>query len=145
MKQLMALFLGLLLTSTATAQDNKEPEAKHKETLRQARAARDRGLTYLSQNQAKDGSWGKQYTVAVTSFACLAYLAATEEPFDGDHAKPLTRGARLPPGQPEGRRLSPPGSYVDSRPRFRHAGTVGGLWPLVGLQDQAGPRHAQGP
>ncbi len=92
MKQFAALVLGLLLTGTAAAQDNKEAEAKHKETLMQARAARDRGLAYLSQIQAKDGSWGKQYTVAVTSFACLAYLAATDEPFDGDHAKPLIRG-----------------------------------------------------
>jgi hypothetical protein len=62
------------------------------EAARAARAARDKGLEYLTKHQAKDGSWGKQYTIAVTSFACLSYLAAADEPFTGDSGKALVKG-----------------------------------------------------
>ena len=55
-------------------------------------AARDRGLAWLAKNQAADGSWGKQYTIAVTSFSCLAQVAAADEPFDGDQGRSLIRG-----------------------------------------------------
>jgi len=57
-----------------------------------ARSPRDGALAWLTENQAKDGSWGKTYTVAITSFACLSYLAASDEPFEGPSAKALTRG-----------------------------------------------------
>jgi len=55
-------------------------------------AARAKGLAWLTRNQAANGSWGKQYTVAVTSFACLAYLAGANEPFEGENGKALVRG-----------------------------------------------------
>src|SRR5262249_2129289 len=55
-------------------------------------ATRDKGLDWLTEHQAKDGSWGKQYTIAVTSFACLSYLSAAAEPFGGDRSKALTKG-----------------------------------------------------
>ncbi|MFB3891056.1 MAG: prenyltransferase/squalene oxidase repeat-containing protein [Phycisphaerae bacterium] len=58
-------------------------------------AARDAGLAWLTKNQAKDGSWGNQYTIAVTSFACLSYLASADEPFSekaGESGKALVRG-----------------------------------------------------
>jgi len=55
-------------------------------------AAMENGLAWLTKNQAKNGSWGKMYTVAVTSFACLGYLAADDEPFKGDNGKALTAG-----------------------------------------------------
>jgi hypothetical protein len=54
--------------------------------------ARDRGLAWLAKTQAPDGSWGKQYTIAITSFASLAQLAAAEEPFEGDAGRSLIRG-----------------------------------------------------
>ena len=57
-------------------------------------AARDKGLAWLTKNQAANGSWGKQYTVAVTSFASLAYLAASDEPFAGDNGKALVSGLK---------------------------------------------------
>ena len=57
-------------------------------------AARDKGLTWLTKNQGKNGSWGAQYTVAVTSFASLAYLAASDEPFAGENGKALTAGLK---------------------------------------------------
>jgi prenyltransferase beta subunit len=55
-------------------------------------AAREKGLDWLTKNQAADGSWGKDHSIAVTSFACLAYLSATEEPFIDARGKALTKG-----------------------------------------------------
>jgi len=56
--------------------------------------ARDSGLAWLAKNQAADGSWGKQYTLAVTSFAALAQLAAHDEPFEGESGRSLVRGLK---------------------------------------------------
>ena len=58
-------------------------------------AARDRGLSWLAENQRADGAWGKTYPTAVTSFACLAYLASAREPFAGPHASSLVKGIRF--------------------------------------------------
>src|SRR5438045_8500227 len=91
MKQLAALILGLLLAGRAASQD-KAPPARADEDAKVVRAARDKGLAWLTKNQAKDGSWGKQYTIAVTSFACLSYLSAADEPFVGDQGKALLKG-----------------------------------------------------
>src|SRR5216683_2414936 len=88
MKRLTALILGLLLAGWAAAQDKAKPEEDAKALL----ATRDKGLEWLTKNQAKDGSWGKQYSLAVTSFACLSYLSASDEPFTGDHGKALVKG-----------------------------------------------------
>ena len=79
----LAAFLGA--SWPVGSQDKKAPEQAGK-TLAEARA---KGLQWLTKNQNKDGSWGKQHTIAVTSWACLDYLAASDEPFDGDHAKAL--------------------------------------------------------
>ncbi|KKM24456.1 hypothetical protein LCGC14_1604900 [marine sediment metagenome] len=54
--------------------------------------ARDKGLAWLAKNQSPDGSWGKTYTVAITSFACLSYLSESQEAFAGPHAKALVKG-----------------------------------------------------
>ena len=51
---------------------------------------------WLAKNQAADGSWGKRYTLAVTSFACLAQLAAADEPFEGDSVPPGRGGIEVP-------------------------------------------------
>ena len=55
-------------------------------------AARDNALAWLTKNQAADGSWGKTYKVAITSFACLSYLGSSDEPFQADGGKALVRG-----------------------------------------------------
>jgi hypothetical protein len=55
-------------------------------------ASRASGLAWLTKNQSADGSWGKTHTLAVTSFACLAYLSADDEPYAGPHARALHRG-----------------------------------------------------
>ena len=74
----------LLASGPARAQDAEHVKALHK--------ARDKGLEWLSKNQAKDGSWGKTHALAVTSFACLAYLSGDAEPFDGANSKALHKG-----------------------------------------------------
>jgi hypothetical protein len=58
-------------------------------------AAREKGLDWLTKNQAADGSWGKGYSVAVTSFACLAYLSASDEPYAGERGRALVKGLRF--------------------------------------------------
>jgi len=75
--------LALSLPATR-AGDDDGPDAR--------RAAIDKGLAWLVAHQAEDGSWGKTYTVAVTSYGCLALLAAQDEPFEGDRAAALERG-----------------------------------------------------
>jgi hypothetical protein len=89
---LLAVGLG---AAQARAQDKGKPEDLHKALT----AAREKGLDWLTRNQAKDGSWGKTYTIAVTSFACLAYLSAGDEPFQGERGKALLRGVQFLLGQ----------------------------------------------
>ncbi len=67
-------------------------EAKPADLAKQLAAARAKGFDWLAKNQAKDGSWGKTHTIAVTSFACLAYLSAHDEPFIDAHGKTLLKG-----------------------------------------------------
>ena len=82
-----ALSLTILCT-VVRADERKNSQLDDKQRL----AVRDQGLEWLPANQSADGSWGKQYSVAVTSFACLSYLAASEEPFEGERGKPLLKG-----------------------------------------------------
>jgi prenyltransferase beta subunit len=79
--------VGMLLITRASGQPAKTDD--HAKALKAARA---KGLEWLTKNQAQNGSWGKSYTIAVTSFACLSYLGAADEPFDGEHGKALTKG-----------------------------------------------------
>jgi hypothetical protein len=90
MRAIAASAVGLfVLAGVAGGQEAKKEPAGNAKALA---AAREKGLDWLAKNQAKDGSWGKTYTVAVTSFACLSYLSASDEPNAGEHAKVLTRG-----------------------------------------------------
>jgi hypothetical protein len=66
-------------------------------------AAREKGLDWLTGHQAADGSWGKTHSLAVTSFACLAYLSASDDPYTGDRGKAILKGLRfLLAGQKDG-------------------------------------------
>jgi prenyltransferase beta subunit len=86
MKRSIALALLTLVGFTGIADAQKEKKENP------SRTARDKGLAWLTKNQAADGSWGKTHTIAVTGFACLSYLAAADEPYTGDHAKALVKG-----------------------------------------------------
>jgi len=88
------LLLGWLVLpgqAPAAPRVKDKPEPLPKEVA----AARARGLDWLTRNQADDGSWGKTHTIAVTSFACLAYLSAADEPYTGDRGKALVKGLRF--------------------------------------------------
>lgn len=86
---LAVLFSGLLGTFTPAFAQDKAPAGPDAKDLAKARA---KGLDWLTKNQSKNGSWGGTYSIAVTSWACLDYLAHSDEPFDGDHAKALHKG-----------------------------------------------------
>ena len=63
-----------------------------KDTAKALASAREKGLDWLTKNQAANGSWGKTHSIAVTSFACLSYLSAAEEPFVDERGKALVKG-----------------------------------------------------
>jgi prenyltransferase beta subunit len=79
----------VLVASVSAAPPAKEPANKA------VRAAGEKGLDWLTKNQAVNGSWGKTYTIAVTSFACLSYLSAAEEPYIDERGKALIKGLRF--------------------------------------------------
>lgn len=55
-------------------------------------AAIEKALDCLTKAQSKKGSWGTQYTVAVTSIVSLAFLAHDEDPFESKYADTLLKG-----------------------------------------------------
>jgi hypothetical protein len=62
-------------------------------------AARAAALAWLGKHANADGSWGRGYSVAVTSLAVLAHVAADDEPFAGERGKPLVRAVEWLLGQ----------------------------------------------
>jgi hypothetical protein len=97
-KHLTVLGLGcLLFCGPVIAHSADGPAVKDRppEQRKAVVAARDKGLDWLTQHQAVDGSWGQTYTIAVTSFACLAYLSAADEPYSGERGKALVKGLQL--------------------------------------------------
>jgi hypothetical protein len=76
-------------------QDKKPDEIKPQDLAKKVAAAREKGLDWLTKNQAKDGYWTKPYTIGVTAMACLAYLSAADEPFTGERGKALVKGLQF--------------------------------------------------
>ena len=74
------------------AQEKKPVEKKRTELAKEVAAAREKGLDWLTTNQNADGSWGKSYTIGITSMGCLAFLSAADEPFTGARGKALVKG-----------------------------------------------------
>jgi hypothetical protein len=90
------LSIGLLLgISFASEPIARGQEKKPEDLVKEVAAAREKGLDWLTKNQADDGSWGKSYTVGITSLGCLAYLSAADEPFTGDRGKALLKGLQF--------------------------------------------------
>src|SRR5215471_16220981 len=105
----IGLALGIWFAPEPAARgQGKKPDAKRPEDLARAvAAAREKGLDWLTKNQAADGSWGKSYTLGITSMACLAYLSATDEPFTDARGKALVKGLQfLLENQKEGKFLT---------------------------------------
>lgn len=82
---------AVLVTTAITVRADK-PAAPATQVPKEVQAAREKGLDWLTKNQAKDGSWGTTWSVAVTSFACLSYLSASDEPYAGERGKALVKG-----------------------------------------------------
>src|SRR5262245_42159839 len=76
-------------------QDKKPADKKPEDLAKAVAAAREKGLDWLTKNQAADGSWTKPYTVGVTAMGCLAYLSAADEPFQGERGKALVKGLQF--------------------------------------------------
>jgi hypothetical protein len=94
----ISLVLGVWLASepVAPGQEKRPDGLKKPENLaKEVAAAREKGLDWLTKNQAADGSWGKSYTIGITSMACLAYLSAADEPFTGERGRALAKGLRF--------------------------------------------------
>src|SRR5262249_6519929 len=85
---LVGALIMLAALPRAAAQRAAGKDDEHAKALA---AARQKGLAWLTKTQAANGSWGKQYTVAVTSFAILSYLSPLDEPFDSEHAKAIVK------------------------------------------------------
>jgi hypothetical protein len=93
MKLLVIAFAAFLASPATLVRAINAPPAKPDELA--VAAAREKGLDWLTQHQSADGSWGKSYTIAITSFACLDYLSAADEPFTGDRGKSLVKGLQF--------------------------------------------------
>ncbi len=87
----VVLAYGLLAASLASAPPKPKPEP----TPKAVQVSRETSLDWLTKNQAANGSWGKTYTIAVTSFACLSYLSASDEPFRGERGTALLKGLKF--------------------------------------------------
>ena len=92
MRWMPATSLGLVLLATCRLASGQEAKLKDSENEQALASAREKGLDWLTKNQAQDGSWGKTYPIAATSFACLAYLSAGAEPYDGAKGRALVKG-----------------------------------------------------
>ena len=92
---ILGLVLGLWCKGGIHGQDKKAEELKPEELAKKVTSAREKGLDWLTQNQNADGSWGKSYTIGITSMSCLAYLSATDEPYTGERGKALVKGLRF--------------------------------------------------
>jgi len=92
----LAVVVSLIGARPGRAADRKAaaPAAASKESdiAKACVQARVKGLAWLTKHQNADGSWGKTYTIAVTSFASLSYLADSQEPFAGPNGAALTKG-----------------------------------------------------
>jgi hypothetical protein len=97
MKLVWTLGLGFLLVAgparglEADDAANDRPE----DLAGKVATARAKGLDWLTHNQAADGSWGQTFSIAVTSFACLSYLSADDEPFRGEGGRALLKGLQF--------------------------------------------------
>ena len=102
MKRLTAIGVAVLLCGLTAGRAAAQGKAGPLEQDKALTAACAKGLDWLTKNQAQNGSWGKTYSIAVTSFACLAYLSAADEPFDGDRGKALLKGLQFLLAQQKG-------------------------------------------
>lgn len=91
------LFLGS--AAPARSQDNPTPRSPSDsptfvEITPPALQATERGLAFLATQQARNGSFGPQYQVAITSLAGLAFLAHGNQPGQGKYGEQIRAAIR---------------------------------------------------
>jgi hypothetical protein len=93
----VGLVMGVCLSfwPAAFGQVNKPAESKTPTLAAQVAMSREKGLDWFTKTQAADGSWGKSYIIGITGMGCLAYLSASDEPFDGDRGKVLVKALQF--------------------------------------------------
>lgn len=91
----MLLAIDFASAPVARSQDKTPDEKKPEIQAKDVAAAREKGLDWLTKNQGADGSWGKSYTIGITSMGCLAFLSAADEPFTGERGKALVKGLQF--------------------------------------------------
>jgi hypothetical protein len=94
MARFLVVILGVLLVLACLTSVASADEAA-KDRVKAVAAAREKGLDWLTKHQEPNGAWSKGYSIAVTSFACLAYLSATDEPFVDERGKALVKGLQF--------------------------------------------------
>ncbi|HEV3261581.1 MAG TPA: prenyltransferase/squalene oxidase repeat-containing protein [Gemmataceae bacterium] len=100
MKHVTTCGLAFLIVLWAVAARAADKPAKARPAPDKAlAAARNKGLDWLTKHQARDGSWGRTYSIAVTSFACLSYLSASDDPYAGERGQALVKGVQFLMGQ----------------------------------------------
>ena len=92
-----AVCAAVALPANLHAQDHDAEPIHPKHVTAEMHAAVRKGLDYLKQNQARDGSWsgsrdGAHYPCAMTSLAGMAFLAHGNTPTRGPYAEQI-RGA----------------------------------------------------
>lgn len=97
--QALPVLLAALLTcghpsGLPTAGAEEKEVADFPEVTRETQQAVERGLDYLAAHQAADGSFGEEYTVAITSMACLSFMANGNLPGRGKHGEAVRKGLR---------------------------------------------------
>ncbi len=93
----VAFFLGVLTFVPAGLAEDKgapsEGEAPaFTEVTPESEAAVAKGLQFLASKQEKNGSFGTQFPVAVTSLACLAFMADGNLPGRGKYGEQVYQG-----------------------------------------------------
>jgi hypothetical protein len=92
---IVGLVIGslFLLAGASSSQEKGKDKDKVAGPDKEAiKAAVENGFGYLMKNQAQNGSWGKTFNIAVTSFAVLAFLSADDEPYRDERGKALIKG-----------------------------------------------------
>ncbi len=97
-QQIVLAFVLVLCCASAPrvyAQEAPEHRVAFVEVTPQTRLAVQRGLAYLAENQAEDGSFGgTQFSkhVGITALACLAFMADGHLPGRGEYGPNVQRG-----------------------------------------------------
>ncbi|OHB77338.1 MAG: hypothetical protein A2Z34_10990 [Planctomycetes bacterium RBG_16_59_8] len=87
----MFRILSLMVLLLAAQAKDEKPVAEFIETTPETQKAADRGLAFLAKQQARNGSWGGNVPVAVSSVAGLAFLAGGHVPGRGEYGENVKR------------------------------------------------------